>query len=127
MIPKFELDGERLTLAELSARYGIPKRTLYGRIVMNGMSVKDAVSVRKMPHGRRIPMTFNGEDVTFAELSKRANISMDTLYYRIRRKGLTPEEAVAMPKRQRKTAAQSRREKCTYPDCDRCPFPDCVV
>ena len=72
------IEGDYLTIAEISDRYGLSRATVYARLC-KGLSSKDVIA----PRG--IAIFLNGERLTLKELSKRYNKAYPTLCARYRR------------------------------------------
>lgn len=89
--------GEVLTVAEASRRYGIAKDTLRNRMSNMGLTLEEAADMGP-PVGRGGHKPFeapvHGEMLTIAKAAKQYGININTLVNRMKRNGLTLEEAV---------------------------------
>ena len=89
---RFEINGEYLTRTEIAEKYGIPYKTLKGRMDY-GMSLENALNYEKK---NKYMITINGITKSLLEWCKDNGIKECTAYGRIHR-GWNPEDAVTKP------------------------------
>lgn len=82
-----QYEGERVTIAEAARRCGVKPVTLWGRLESG-----DPDPFRPVSDCR---ITYRGEKMTITELSKRTGVPLRRLNDRIRRQGLSIEDAVS--------------------------------
>jgi len=94
--------GQTLTIGQWAKKYGLNYCTLYRRVVIKKMNLKDALfnPLRGKGRGhikvfRRSKLKAFGRSQTFSEWAAETGIRVDTIQARIRVWGWTPEEAVS--------------------------------
>jgi len=98
-VPRYEIFGEVLTLAELVELSGVQSSTLYERSKRRGITLQDAAFSfrpnRRGPKKGRLKLTFEGVPITHRDLALRAGISLNTLNKRLVA-GMVPVEIVSL-------------------------------
>lgn len=70
-----------------------------------------------------IKFMYQGEMLCIAEISRRTNVTRETLLYRLNQ-GMSMEDAINTPVQ----SYRPRNEQCeTFPDCFHCPYADCIM
>lgn len=70
-----------------------------------------------------IKLMYQGEMLCIAEISRRTNVTRETLLYRLNQ-GMSLEDAINTPVQ----SYRPRNEQCeTFPDCFHCPYADCIM
>lgn len=90
----YELNGERMILADWAARYGMQMQTLRDRILLQGLTLEQALSRPVMDN--RVYVEFRGERLTHTQAAARIGISLQGFQGRLKR-GMSVEEAMAIP------------------------------
>jgi DNA-binding transcriptional regulator YhcF (GntR family) len=93
---QFEVDGEILSLKELSRRSGLCGASIHNRL-KKGQTLRDVVARLPVDRGKRYPLT--GQQITVRTLAGMSGVHVDTVRQRLSN-GMTPEEIAATPKRQ---------------------------
>lgn len=120
--------GRSQTLKEWSEETGLSYSKLQNRM-RNGLTLEQAIECGEKPGKiRAYSVLYKGKRITIAALARQTGLAYTLLSYRIRKMGLSAEEAVERPVI--RGGYQGRRELyangCRYcPNCDECPFPDC--
>lgn len=93
-----EYNGETLTIAQISEKYGINMHTLFDRIKYQGMDIKSAIETPVKSHKSHVKenKTFN-----LSEMSKKAGINRNTVWRRIYELGWSLEDALSVPARKK--------------------------
>ena len=86
---RYEINGEKLTIKEISKKYNINKNTITSKI-KKGLVGSDIIKLDK-PRIKYI--NINGEEISMKEAAKRYGIKRNTLSERLRR-GCSIEEAI---------------------------------
>lgn len=82
---RYKIHGEKLTLAEISEKYGVDLGTLAARVYALGYNVEDAVSVKRMTTHKNVKKyTYDGKTLTLTEWSKELGVPRETLVYRLK-------------------------------------------
>lgn len=87
---KYVLNGEELTLAQISEKYNINYNTLYSRVIRYGMSIEEAVKTDI----RRRNITYGGKTQSLAEWAREFGMNYNKLYNRVVTLGWSLERAV---------------------------------
>lgn len=93
-VPRYEFEGQSLTLSEWAELTGIPRWTLYDRIVSKKWSLEKALTKTVAPRRKSVTqkrVAFQGQLLTIPEWAAKTGISIRTLYARLK-KGKALEE-----------------------------------
>lgn len=82
---RYEINGESLTLSEISKKYDVDLGTLMGRVYALGYDIEKAISRGRMTcHPNVKKYTFGGKTLTLTEWSKEIGVPRETLVYRLK-------------------------------------------
>lgn len=98
LIPKksHELNGEKHSFSEWEKITGISKGTLYGRCVLRGMSMEDAVKDKN--YSCRY-LSYNGKTMSIADWAREYGMDASLLRRRVCEYGWSMEKAISTPAR----------------------------
>lgn len=91
---RYEYNGSKLTLPELSDLTGLPYDVLKSRVRKHGWSIEKAVTTPHKKNNRVV--NYQGQNMSLADLSRITNVDYSLLSTRLKR-GWTIEDAVVKP------------------------------
>ena len=90
-----EAFGKRQSLAEWSREYDIPYPTLYRRITYEGLSMEEALTVKKRNVCAPRLVCIDGCTLSITEWARKMGMDRQLIYLRIRQ-GMSCEDAIRM-------------------------------
>lgn len=82
---RYELNGEKLTLSEISEKYGVDLKKLNSRVYALGYNIEKAILNKKMPTNPNVKKyEFDGRCLTLTEWSKLLDVPRATLQSRLK-------------------------------------------
>lgn len=101
-VKKYHWKGKERSLSEIAEMEGINYRTLRLRFLYNDMPLVEAVTPKQLKKRRNMELyDYKGERLTITEIARREEICNEVLRTRIKKKGMTLEEALSTPIRKR--------------------------
>lgn len=96
----YELNGERHTLADWCAIYGVSQTTVRNKLKGEHVSLEVALKTSKEQKEERVQSKYTVRGVTgsLAEVCNNFGVIPQTAAYRMKQKGMTLEEAIFAPK-----------------------------
>lgn len=89
-----EYNGEKLTIAQMSEKYGINMNTLFDRIRYQGMDISEAIETPVKTYKSHAK---ENKICNLSQKSKAAGINRNTVWRRIYELGWSEEEALSVP------------------------------